>query len=79
MCPEKKIFLSARFYIAHPFKDFNRQMELRGLQYMLERLVEQEKYGVAEYVRKRIHEIEQQQLIIVPWQYALRETKFSLN
>ena len=75
----EKIYLSTRFYTNHPFKELKPEMELRGLQYLLGRMVEQEKYEVAELVKHRIHKVQQQQLIIESWQFILRKKNWSLN
>jgi hypothetical protein len=76
---KSKIHLNTRNYMCCPTKDFNRQMELKGLRFMLIVMLEQEKYGVAEYVRRRIGEILQQQFVSVEWKHPLRDMKLFLS
>lgn len=53
-------------------------MELRGLNHLLNRLVSQENYEVAELVRLRIHRVEQQLITKETW-CELKGIRFSLN
>ena len=73
---KSKLHLNTQFCLSRPLKDWNREMELKGLQYLLERLVKQEKYEVAELARQRIHEVKQQMVKMRP---SVINFRYSLN
>lgn len=74
----ERIYLSTRFYTNHPFKECSPEIELKGLQYLLGRLVEQEKYEIASMVKERIHIVKQQLIHEQTW-CVLKGIRFSLN
>jgi len=75
---KQKIYLSTKFYANHPFRECGPEMELIALNYLLGRLVEQEKYEVAALVKKRIHKVNQQLITNETW-CVLKEIKLLLN
>jgi len=75
---KQKIYLSTKFYAGRPFRELEPEVELKALQYLLSRLVEQEKYEVATIAKERINEIQQQLITEATW-CILKEIKLSLN
>ena len=75
---QQKIYLSMNFYTVHPFREYSPEIELRALQYLLGRLVEREKYEVAELVKQRIHKVKQQLTTNKTW-CVLKEISHCLN
>jgi hypothetical protein len=75
---QQKIYLSTNFYTVHPFGKCTPEIELRALQYLLGRLLEQEKYEVAALVKERIHKVKQQLITNKTW-CVLKEINYCLN
>ena len=73
----ERIYLSTKLYESNLFKNYNPQMELTGLRYLLERQIEQEKYEVAGIITKRIRRIKWQ--LSRPAGYVWETLNYSLN
>ena len=74
----RKIYHSTKFYAGQPFRELSPEIELKALQYLLGRMLEEEKYEVVIIVRERIHDIQQQLITEATW-CVLKEIKLSLN